>query len=239
MKNKINNQQLIIEFISVVFAVILALVLNGWRESSALNTNLEKVKESIVKELNSNDILLRESLSYRKNLLGKLYTNQNILLAVSVSELDFDVNDNVKLSNFFRNSLIFGQKEYHENILVLQEESSRALILGESVFDIKLKEDTLKLVGVGNIQLKLPDLNNRSWDLAQATGTVVKMKITLVEKLGIVNSLIETYLKTSEIAVEMVYGGKQKGLLSVLEDLYSLETKIIKANSLLLEELNL
>ena len=73
--------------------------------------------------------------------------------------------------------------------------------------------------------------------MAQATGTIVKMDIALVEKLGIVNSLIETYLKTSESAAQIVYNGKQKGLLSVLEDLYSLEAKIIQANTALLKEL--
>jgi hypothetical protein len=237
MKNRINKQQLVLEFVSVVFAVILALVLNGWRESSALNANLEKVKESIRKEVKSNDALLRESFNYRKDLLKRLYSNENLLLEISTSELDFDVNDNSRLSTFFRNALIFGQQEYYENIKVLQEGNYRALILGERVFDLKLEQDTLKLIGIGNIELKLPDLNNRSWDLAQATGTVVRMDISLVEKLGVVNSLIETYLKTSQTAVEMVYNGKQKGLISVLEDLNSLEAKIIKANSSLLDEL--
>jgi hypothetical protein len=237
MKNKLNKQHLVLEFLSVVFAVILALVLNGWRESSALNTNLEIVKESILQEVKNNDALLRKSYDYRKELLLRLQSNQNLLLAVSSSDLDFDVNDNTKLGNFFKRSLIFGQKEYHENVMVMQEDNFRVLILGESVFDLVLEKDTLKLFGIGNIQLKLPDLNNRSWDLAQATGTVVRMNITLVEKLGIVNSLIDTYIKTSESAVEMVYNEKQKGLTSVLEDLNSLEAKIIKANSSLLEEL--
>ena len=237
MKNKLNKQQLVIEFVSVVFAVILALVLNSWRESSALNANLKKVNESILQEVKNNDALIRESYEYRKELLQSIYSNQNLLLAVSSSDLNFNVNDDTKLANFFKRSLIFGQKEYHENVMVMQEDNFRVLILGESVFDLKLEEDTLKLFGIGNIQLKLPDLNNRSWDLAQATGTIVRMNVALVEKLGIVNSLIDTYLKTSESAVEMVYNGKQKGLTSVLEDLNSLEAKIIKANSSLLEEL--
>lgn len=237
MKNKLNKQQLALEFISVVFAVILALVLNGWRESSALNANLEKVKESILREIKSNDVLLQESLDYRKELLQRLYSNQNLLLAVSSSDLNFDVNDNTKLAAFFKSSLIFGQKEFREKVMVLQEGNSRVLILGESVFDLKLEEDTLKLMGIGNIQLKLPNLSNRSWDLAQATGTIVRMDISFVEKLSIVNSLIDTYLKTSESAVDMVYDGKQKGLISVLEDLNSLEAKIIEANASLLNEL--
>ncbi|ADR20709.1 hypothetical protein MATR_16660 [Marivirga tractuosa] len=236
MKSKLNTQQLFLEFISVVFAVILALVLNGWRESSALNDNLLSVEKSILKEVERNDALLKKSYSYRKDLLQKLYSNQNLLLAVSISDFDFDINDNSKLEHFFTTALIFGQKEYRD-VKVMQEGSARVIILDNSVFDLILEDDTLKVLGVGNIDLKIPDLNNRSWDLAQATGTIVKMEISLVEKLGIVNALIETYVKTSESAVEMVYDGKQKGLLSVLEDLNNLEAKIIKANSSLIEEL--
>jgi hypothetical protein len=234
---KINTQQLILEFVSVVFAVILALLLNGWRESSASSANLERVKESIQKEVENNNVLLKESFSYRKELLHKLYSNQNLLFAVPCSGLEFDVNDNLKLADFFKSALIFGQKTYHENIKVIQEGDSRVLILGESVFDLLLERDSLMLMGVGNIQLKIPDLNNRSWDLAQATGSIVRMKIALVEKLGAVNSLINSYLSTSENAVDMVYDGKQNGLIDVMEDLNSLEAKIIKANTSLLEEL--
>ncbi len=236
MKNKLNKQQLILEFISVVFAVILALVLNSWRESYALNANLEKVKKSILKEVERNDAHIRQSYAYRGDLLQKLYANQNLLLAVPISDLAFDINNNAKLVDFFTTALIFGQKEYR-NVSVRQDGFSRVLILDNSVFDLKLDGDTLKVLGIGNIDLKIPDLNNRSWDLAQATGTIVKMDIALVEKLGIVNALIETYLKTSESAVQLVYSGEQKGLLSVLEDLHSLESKIIEANAQVLEEL--
>ena len=77
MKNELNKQQLVLEFISVVFAVILALVLNGWRESSALNANRDTVKESILQEVKNNDVLIKESYDYRKELLQSLYSNQN------------------------------------------------------------------------------------------------------------------------------------------------------------------
>ncbi|VXD11708.1 hypothetical protein [Marinoscillum sp. 108] len=237
MKNKINKQQLILEFVSVVFAVILALVLNGWRESSALNANLVKVEKSILKEVQRNDSLIRQSHTYRGDLLQKLYSNQNLLLAVSTSDLDFDVNNNSKLVDFFKTALLFGQKEYH-TVQVVQEGGDRVLILDNSVFDLKLEAGTLQVLGLGNVELKIPDLNNQSWDLAKATGTITEMDIALVEKLGTVNALIETYLKTSESAVQLVYSGAQKGLMPVLEDLYNLESKIMKANSQLLEELD-
>ena len=106
MKNKINKQQLGIEFLSVVFAVILALVLNSWRESAALNSNLERVKVSILQEATYNDSLLTKSQAYRKDLLQRLYSNQNLVLKASISELGFDVNNNIKLADFFKRSLI-------------------------------------------------------------------------------------------------------------------------------------
>ena len=120
----------------------------------------------------------------------------------------------------------------------MQEGADRVLILDNSVFDLKLEAGTLQVLGLGNVELKIPDLNNQSWDLAKATGTITEMDIALVEKLGTVNALIETYLKTSESAVQLVYSGAQKGLMPVLEDLYNLESKIMKANSQLLEELD-
>ena len=236
MKNKINKQQLILEFVSVVFAVILALILNGWRESSALNANLERVEKSILMGVERNDLLIRKSHTYRRDLLQKLYSNQNLLLAVSTSELDFDINNNSKLADFFKTALIFGQKEYH-SVNVMQEGSARVMIIDNNVFDLTIDADTLKVLGIGNIDLKIPDLNNRAWDLAQATGTIVEMDIALVEKLGTVNALIDTYLKTSESAVQIVYSGEQKGLISVLEDLNGLESKIIESHAILLEEL--
>ena len=64
------------------------------------------------------------------------------------------------------------------------------------------------------------------------------MDVSLVEKLSTVDALIRSYENTSAEATQMIYLGKQKGLLPVIEDMYSTEAKIIKANAALLKELN-
>ncbi|MTI38175.1 hypothetical protein [Fulvivirga lutimaris] len=237
MKKSINKQQLILEFISVVFAVILALILNSWRESLSINENLVKVKASIIQETIKNDSLVRASHTYRGNLLQQLYSNTYELLSSPTSDFPVDVNNNNDLAEYFRTSLIFGSKDYYERVLVLQEESNRVLVLDKRVFDIVVENDTIKLLGVGNIEIKSPELSNRSYNLAQATETIVKMDMNLVEKLSSVNSLIENYIKTNDHAVEVVYSGNQKGIISVMEDMYSIEAKIIKANEGLLDAL--
>ncbi len=236
MKNRINKQQLVVEFVSVVFAVILALILNNWRETASLNNDLSRVEESIRKEVVRNDSLVQESHQYRQDLLEKFYTNNHQLISVPASALPFDVNDNEALASYFELQLIIGQKEFFERVKVMQDGENRVLILNENVFDLVVESDTLKLKGIGNIQLRIPNLSNRSWDLAQATGTIVNMDVTMVEKLIIVNALLESYESTSESAIQMVYSGNQRGLLSVLEDLFNIEAQIIEANAALLSD---
>ena len=238
MKKNINVQQLIIEFVSVVFAVILALVLNSWRESSTLNANLVKVKEAIRKEVIKNDSLIRQSFNYHKNLLDRLYSNENVLLAIPVTDFSIDVHDNNALASVFKTSLLFGQKEVYESVQVLQEGSQRVLILDKNVLDVKIEADTLKLLGIGNIQLKIPDVSNQSWALAQGTNTITKMDVELVQQLSALNALINAFERTNENALQIVYkGGNQNRLLPVIEDMYSFESKIIKANASLLKAL--
>lgn len=237
MKQSINKQQLAIEFLSVVFAVILALILNGWRESLSLKENLRKVKETIVAETLKNDSLIQKSHAYRGDLLQQLYANEYELLAAPTSEFPFEVSNNDKLASFFRTLLIFESKDYYDRVLVLQEKSKRVLVLDDKVFDIIVKNDTLRILGVGNIRLKTPELSNHSYHLAQATETTVKMDIKLVEKLTKVNSLNEVYAKMSDYALQMVYDGNQKGIISSIEEMYGLETEILEANADLLEAL--
>lgn len=237
MKNTINKQQVFVEFVSVVFAVILALILNGWRESSALEANAVKVKDAIRKEAVRNDSLIQQSHSYRQELLQTLYANENVLSAFAVADFPVDVNDNDALAEFFKTAIIFQQKEYYDNVQVLQHESMRVLILDKSVYDLKIEADTLWMMGIGNIQLKIPDLNNSSWQLAQATNTIVNMDIELVEKLSTLNALIESYIKAGENALQMLHSDDQQGVISSIEDMYSLESKIIEANDLVLDEL--
>ncbi len=235
---KINRQQLFLEFVSVVFAVLLALFLNGWRESYNIEKALVKVKETIRQETIRNDSLVRKSFDYRTNLIKKFYANTHLLMKSPVSSIPVEVNDDKKLESYFNSALIFDQKFYADPVKVLRKGQDRVLIIGESIFDIAVENDSIALYGVGNIQLRAPDLSNRSWDIAQATGTLVEMDIELVEQLSKINMLIQNYQTTSDNAINMIYAGASNGILSVLEDMRYFEIQIIKQDSVLLEMLD-
>ena len=237
MKSSINKQQLLIEFISVVFAVILALLLNGWRESSAMKADLQKVEETIQKEIIRNDSLLQQSNSYRKVLLSKLYNNDNLLLKLAIQEIPVDVTNDKILANFFRDVLLFQQKQYFDHVSIESSGEQKVLILDNNVFDLVLKNDSLSMLGIGNIQLNVPDLSNLSWQLAQATNTVTLMEVSLVEKLGRLNALMLTYDKTCSDAHKMIFQDNQKKMTGIIEDMYNLEKKIMTTNKEILAEL--
>ena len=234
-ENKINRQALLIEFISVVFAVLLALFLNSWRESSNMEANLVKVKQTIKHEILRNDSLVRESYAYRRKMIQSFYAGNHLIMGVALQSLPINVEKDQSLAELFHNSLVFSQKQYEENVKVLRNDGERVLVMGDNVFDIVIENDSLKLYGIGNIRLKTPSLSNRSWDIAQVTGTIVKMDIALVEQLSKMNSLVENYAKTSDKALDMIYAGSQQGLLSVFEDMNYLEGEIIAANTVLLK----
>lgn len=232
-KNKINRQQLLLEFISVVFAVLLALFLNGWRENYNTQKALEKVKETIRQETIRNDTLIESSLTYRISLLNELYTNSHLVMKAPVSDIPVDVNKDEQLASFFKAA--FGA--YDKNVEVAQTFENRVLVLGEDVFDIVVDNDSIALYGIANIQLRSADISNRSWDIAQATGTLVEMDIALVEQLSKVNMLVGNYLNTSAGGLSMIYEGKMKGIIPVLEDMRNFEAEILKQDSVLLEML--
>ncbi len=231
MGSKINRQQLVLEFISVVFAVLLALFLNSWRENSATKNAVEKVQKTVLQEILKNDKLIREANSYHKKLITDLYNDRHLFFMIPMASIDVNYNNDAQVKAFFTQlalgSSIVGPVDvfrYDDEIMVS---------MGNIVLRAVNENDTLKTFGKGNIQLRSADIGNRSWELAQATGTLVEMDLELVDALSALHTLNQNYLSVSDKAIEMVYRGDQ-GITAVIEDMSNIEEKIIKADSVLI-----
>ena len=70
-----------IEFLSVVFAVLLALGLNHWRENYINNKSAKKLFTNVIEELNTNKIELTASIKEFDSLIKDLNSDQKALLA--------------------------------------------------------------------------------------------------------------------------------------------------------------
>lgn len=226
MKTKINRQQLLFEFISVVFAVLFALLLNNWRENIKSSKAAARVMESIKEEIMKNDNLLRSSLEYRTGLLEQLYNGTYVTDTLPVSQLPIDARDDQELENFLKEFLPFASDRTYDRIEVRSNGDQRILIMNDRIHSLVTKNDTLFVRGVGNIKLRSADITNRSWEIAQLTNAIIEMDLELINKLSELNTLNENYLHTSELAVSMVYR-KELGIISVIEDMRNYEEDII------------
>lgn len=233
-KQTINRQQLILEFVFIVFAVLLALLLNSWRESMATAKAVDKVKQSIRTELINNDEQILKVNDYRINLIRELRSGTHLITRIPIANYPVDVNDDQALESYLKRTLPFSRSTVLTKIEILRNEDERVLTLNERYMRMVVENDTLKLYGVGNLQLRTAAISNRSWEIAQATGIAVEMDLELVVALNSVYNLNNEYLDTSDKAIEMIYRG-ESGITSVMEDMVYFEREILKADSVVLE----
>lgn len=232
-QSPINRQQLVLEFLSVVFAVLFALFLNSWRENAATSRALDKVKQTIRTEIMSNDTAIRESSAYRYDLVTKLYKYQHLVMQFAVSDFPIDVRKDKALENYLKKVLPFSQATPLTRLEVKSLDDYRIVVVNDRTMKLRLENDTLKFFGPYNLQLRSADISNRSWELARATGTLVEMDLALVDALNQVYTLNNQYLNTSDKAIDMIYTS-DPAIRSVMEDMYYYETQIMKADSVVL-----
>lgn len=232
---KTSFSKIIIEFISIVFAVLLALVLNQWRENEATKKKVARVKENLRQEILLNDSLARKSMDYRLRLLKEMEAGEHLIFSKSISDLSFDVENDRALAKEIETSLLFHNHTYYDRVEVRRAEDKRILLMGESVFDIESRDDTLFVSGVGGIQLRSADLSLNSFQIAQVTGVLVELDLTLVEELSSLNTLIENYQQTTGQAINFIYQGKQSAIVPSMQDMVYFEGQVIAANERILK----
>lgn len=237
-KTTINRQQLVLEFISVVFAVLLALFLNGWRENAATAKVLNKVKQTIRTEILANDTSVQKALAYHKDLIKELRDGTHLIMSQAVADFPIDVNNDAALTSYLQKVLPFLQTAAVDRLEIQRlDDDQRVLTLNNKNMRLAIENDTLHLYGSSNIQLYTADVSNRSWEIAQATGILVEMDLALVDALNKCYNMNNRYLETSDIAIDMVYKGDPE-ILYVLEDMALFEQRILKADSILLRLLD-
>lgn len=232
---KLKWSSVFVEFLSVVFAVLLALFLNAWRESIATADTLVRVKQNIREEILRNDSLVSRSLEYRWNLLTDISEGTHRIMAKPVIDFETDVYNDRELAKAFRIGYLFGGNRYYDQILVESYEDERVLILDGRVFKLEIADDTLSLYGVGGIQLRSADVKLHSWDIAQATGMLVQMNIEVVTALSKLNTWIDSYLETSNDAIKYIYEGDQGAAVSAMQDMVYFERQILESHKEVLD----
>jgi hypothetical protein len=231
---KINKQQLFLEFVSVVFAVLLALLLNSWREAANRAEMTNQVKEQVLEEVRANEVSVQTASKYRSDLLQKLRENKHIVRRVSLDELPVDVNNDSELEKFVEDQLIFEVNQVID-VRIVSRAGRRLMILGDTPYRLEIEGDELLMYGQDNIQLRTAGIRRSSWEIARATGVLVDMDLALVSAMARLDAVQGNYQEVSNQALQMLYSGASGGITSVMEDMLYFENEMIRLHSEIVE----
>lgn len=233
---KINRQQLFIEFVSVVFAVLLALMLNSWREAANRAEVTRQVKERIHVEVQENQASVETARDYRSDLIQKLRENNHVVRRVSLEEFPVDVNNDSALESFIKEQLLFETNKLID-VKIVSRSGRRILTLDDSPYRLEIEGNELLMYGQDNIQLRTAGIRRSSWEIARATGVLVDMDMELVSDMARLDAIQSNYQEISGQALQMLYSGSSGGIISVMEDMLYFENEMIRLHKEIIDNI--
>ncbi|MEP1034355.1 hypothetical protein [Ekhidna sp.] len=236
-KPKLNFRHLAIEALLIVFTVSLALALSEWRSQVKKDQLVGRVKISLKSETIENIENLKKAISYHEKLIANLRSGTHIMISASIDELPFDPLKNHELVSFVKSQVYANSATYTDPIEIIQDGQARYLRTDDQLSTIVIENDSLFVFGTGNIILRSAQISNNSWLIAQATNVLIELDYELISLLGSINSQFEDFESTTEMALNILYGNAGE-IQSALEDMYSLEKKLLKSYESVLAKLN-
>ncbi len=225
MAQKKNRYML--EFMSIVFAVTLALVLDEWRQSVKDDKLRDRVLNSIKAEVLANMEIVEQAIPYRQSLIQELREGRHEIVTLPLSDIPVDINNDRRLSSYLEEALLAGQRLAYDRVEVRRANEECFLILNDNVWRLVVSSDSLKIYGSSNIQLRGGQLANNAWQLSQATQVMMKLPFKLIELLAQLNSRQATYTGVATQAIEKIYSGDSK-VMGVLQDMLWIERQLKK-----------
>ncbi len=224
--NKINLKHILIEAILIVFTVSLALALSEWRLQIKTENMVDRVLVTLEDEMRKNVESLETAIKYHKKLVDELRAGRHEMVGLALESLPFDPRNDHELLSFIKQSIVASASSYIEPIEIVYSQEQRFLRLDQSVGEIVMTSDSIFVYGNGNIILKSADVSINSWQIAQATNSLIEMDYEMIKMLGETTSSVEVYQKTSEKALELLYQNGS-GIKSALEDMFWMEKDLL------------
>ncbi|MEP2772009.1 MAG: hypothetical protein ABJH05_07655 [Fulvivirga sp.] len=228
IKLSVRIKDYLIQSILLAFSVLLALVLNEWRQSIKTNDVVDRVKASIVSEVLHNQETIKEALDYHKVLIDDLLRNNHLIDSIAVAELnvDFNAKEDVISSQMY-NTLIQMAGVPDKYNFTKVATNQYLVQLDNYTMTMRVENDVAKFYGLGNIQLKPADIYNTTWQTAQATNALVLLDYKTVDLFADIYRKQEQYSKLVEKILDMLYTGNE-GVIPAMQDLRNKEIYLLK-----------
>lgn len=215
----------LLEFLSIVFAVTLALVLDEWRQGVKDDKLTESVLNSIRAEVEANLQEIDRALPYHETLISNLKNGTHVVVKLPLGAIPINISNDNRLTNYLEETLLVGQQVAYDRIKVKRAGGQRFLILDDNVWRLETSADSLTVFGSGNIQLRSAQIANNAWQLSQATQVMVKLPFEMIELLSQLHSRQAAYDGVAAQAIEKIYRGDSR-IQGVLEDMLWMERQL-------------
>ncbi len=219
------KNRFLLEFLSIVFAVTLALVLDEWRQGVKDDKLKERVLNSIRAEVEANQVAIDKALPYHETLISNLRGGTHVIVKLPLNAIPINISNDNRLTDYLEETLLAAQQAAYNRIEVRKAGGQRFLILDDNVWRLETSADSLTVFGSGNIQLRSAQIANNAWQLSQATQVMVKLPFELIELLSQLHSRQAAYDTVAAQAIEKIYQGDSR-IQGVLEDMLWMERQL-------------
>lgn len=229
------------EVVVIVISVLVALGLNSWRETRAMDRLVDRVEGTIRDEVVQNSEAVRQALEYHEPLLAELRAGRRgeRALLVDLAERGIDLEGMANPTALFRRLLEEAGFPPLANLMAIPDGSdgrSYRLVSDVGQMFADVRGDTLEVFVEKPLQLRSAFIRNSAWETAQATETPVHLDYELVTVMSEVFQQQSRYRELSADILERLYDGTTS--IPAIEDLTNLERSLIESYDAVLEILD-
>ena len=211
-----------------MFGVLLALVVDDWREQRTHDATVERVLQTVRTELRENRRGVADALPHHRVLAEELGGGGRRLGSIDLREhpLDLEHPDSLRagLERFLNQA---GQPTPSDFRVMRGPGDSYLAMMGGMPARLEVSGDTLTLYGEGNIQLRSASIRNTAWEVAQATQATAHMDHDVVTALSELYHLQRGYDRTVADILDILYRGGAS-ILPALQDLIGYEEALLE-----------
>ena len=222
-------REYLVQSVLLAFSVLLALVLNEWRQTIKTNNVVDRVKASLLNEVKSNKTNVESALEYHKELIKNLVENSHLVTSFPKDRISVDWSKPEKTikEELYQTILLMNQEIPSGYELMKIEEDHFKVKMNGLTITLKIENDSIKFYGRSGIQLKQADIVNTTWQTAQATNSLVHLEYRVVALFSDIYQSQDRYIRLADKIIEMLYKGDQ-GIIPALQDLRNTESELLE-----------
>ena len=219
---------LFMEVLAIVSSVLLALALDDWRERRKTNDRVEKALATIQYELSENQKEVSKAREYHEPLVRNLSSGKHLMASIDLADVPFNFNSERTVAQSLREQFTARGSNLFDDIEVVKARGDMYFAkVGDKVVRLVPENDSLKIYGAGNIQLRPARILNYAWDTALATQVTLHMDPELVASLTQLSQLNTIHNDTVARIINMLYG-QEGSVVPAMQDLLYFEQLLLE-----------